>query len=375
MKFDYYMPVHIVSGSGCVRTFDKYAQLGAKCMIVAGRHLYKTSRAFLDVYDGLKRNGVTYTLFTEVENNPSYETVLRIVEQIKKEQAAFVIGIGGGSCMDAAKVAALLATNPDVRGADIYQADNFKNRPLPLILIGTTAGTGSEVTAVGVLTTDLDGQIVKRSVKSPYSYADYALCDAAYTYTLPQAYTLSTALDSISHAIEAYGSKKSGLFEKEYACSALRLVTPALQDYAQHGATAENRQALYTGSILAGLAINGGGTNVAHSMGYQLTNYLGYAHGFACAAILPVVVNMGGAEVLDMMGMENAAEFELFVYDLIRQGMSPVHITREQAQQFARLAMQMPSLNNHVFKPVTYEDCVEIYMETAQKLFGGCTHG
>lgn len=365
------MPVRIVSGTGCVRGFSDYARLGRKCLIVTGRNLYKSSSVFSDLYAGLARCGVEYQLFAQVENNPSVQTVYAAADAARTFGADFIVGVGGGSAMDAAKVAALLCTNPQVCEDAIFDPDVFTSLPMPLILIGTTAGTGSEVTAVGVLTVTEDGDVLKRSVKTPYSYATYALCDPTYTYTLPPAFTVSTALDSISHAVEAYFSQRSGLFEREYALWALRTVTPALQTYLQRGSDPICRRQLYVGSILAGMAINGGGTNFAHSMGYQLTNYLGYAHGFACAVILPQLIARGEDEILTAMNMPSAAAAENFIYGCMRRVMTPVCLSLTQCEKFAALAAKMPSLNKHIFKPYTFEECVDIYASTAQKLAGG----
>lgn len=373
MKFDYCMPVRIVSGSGCVRSFDGYARLGRKCLIVAGKHLHRTSAVFPDLYAGLTRCGVQYELFAQVENNPSVETAFAAVQAARRCNADFIVGVGGGSAMDAAKVAALLYANPGVQAQDIFDPAAFSRPPIPLILIGTTAGTGSEVTAVGVLTVISEGGILKRSVKTPYSYADFALCDPVYTETLPPAVTVATALDSISHAVEAFCSQTCGLFEREYALLALRTVMPALRRYLQQGADSLCRQELYTGSLFAGMAINGAGTNFAHSMGYQLTNYLGYAHGIACAVILPQLLN--DETLLDAMGLPDVQSAEDFIYESIRSVITPVRLTTEQCEQFAELAMKMPSLNKHVFTPYTFEECVHIYALTSQKLADGRKNG
>lgn len=370
MKFDFGMPVRIVSTPDCVRLFDGYGKLGKKCVILTGKHLYPDSPVFADLYEGLQNCGVSYAMFAQVENNPSYETVLKAVDFIASEKAEFVIGVGGGSSMDAAKAAALLAANPQVRGNDIFDSSRFCHRPMPLLLIGTTAGTGSEVTAVSVLTTTSEGSVVKRSVKTPFSYADYALCDPKYTYSLPQKFTYSTALDSICHAVEAYTSKRAGLFEQNFALWALKTVMPALQDFSKVGSNAENRRDLYIGSLLAGLAINGAGTHMAHSMGYQLTNYLGYPHGFACAVLLPEVLRRYDQVqvILQAMGFERVEQYEQFSYDLIRQTVQIPVLSEQQVVAFANLAVKMPSLNNHILEPLDFDTCCEVYRNTWQKL-------
>lgn len=356
------MPVRLVSGEGIVARYEGYSKLGKKCLIISGKNLYKRSSVFADLQKGLCACGVDYKTFFEVENNPSYETVVRAVSAVRAFGADFIVGVGGGSAMDAAKATALLCANPQVTEGELFNASAFVNKPLPLILIGTTAGTGSEVTSASVLTFTFPEGIVKKTVKSAESYATCALCDSTYTQTLSERTTVATALDAICHAVEAYYGKKVGSFGRMYARKAISVIVPALKRFVENGSSKETREELYVGSLYAGCAINEGGTSFAHSLGYQLTNYLGYEHGFACAALLPAFLSKAcDADGLAAYADMTARELSDFVCGLFKKFIPETKISDSDAEKFSNIGLTMPSLNNHVFAPLDKAECEKIY--------------
>ena len=356
------MPVRLVSGEGIVARYDGYSKLGKLCLIISGKNLYKHSSVFADLQKGLRNCGVDYKTFFEVENNPSYETVKRAVSAVRDFGADFIVGVGGGSSMDAAKATALLCANPQVTETDIFNASAFVNKPLPLLVIGTTAGTGSEVTSASVLTFNTPDGIVKKTVKSAESYATCALCDSTYTETLSERTTVTTALDAICHAVEAYYSKKVGSFGRMYSRKAISVIVPALKKFTEHGSSKAVREELYIGSLYAGCAINDGGTSFAHSLGYQLTNYLGYEHGFACAALMPAFISKASdADGLAAYADMTALELSDFIENLFKKYIPETDISDDDAKKFSEIGLTMPSLNNHVFEPLDLNECERIY--------------
>ena len=142
MIINTYMPVEVISGKDCVKTFNRYNTLGKKCAIITGKNMYKKCPVIDDLKEALTKNGVGYLLICEAENNPSPANVFAMAKKTVKFGAEFIIGVGGGSSMDAAKAAALVITNPEVTEETLF-AFEFKNKPMPSIMIGTTAGTGS----------------------------------------------------------------------------------------------------------------------------------------------------------------------------------------------------------------------------------------
>lgn len=300
-NFDMYMPVRLVTGRGCVRkNADRFAALGKRCLIVTSRSAARKSGALADVTAALDSQGIAHTLWDQVKQNPLLLDSVEAGVSAREFGAEFVIGIGGGSALDAAKGTAIFAANETMDPLDAY-ACRWQHAPLPLALVGTTAGTGSEVAPYAVLTRP-DGR--KQSVSSEEIYARVSFGDAAYTDSLPWTFTVSTALDALSHALEAYFSTAANALSDLYAMQAARILRKeltglqTLQEDAARIAPAVRDQ-LYYASVLAGFALAKCGTCYCHSLGYVLSEEHGVPHGMACAALLPDFLQRAGRLVPD----------------------------------------------------------------------------
>jgi len=289
MKTDSYMPVRIYSGRGCVKDNSAvFAKYGKRCLIVTGKSSAKKSGALDDCVSVLKNENIEYLIFDGIEPNPQTSTCFSAGKAAREFEADFIVGIGGGSPMDASKAVAIYAANPDMSEDNIYSRI-IPAKALPVILIGTTAGTGSEVTGVSVLTKTAAGK--KKSISGEDCYAAVSFCDYGYTLNLSKEITLSTALDAFAHALESRVSNNSNEISALYAEKAVSL----LKDYILNLCTAnelseEEREKLYTASIFAGLAINVTGTCFPHTVGYYLTEKYNVPHGKACIAFLPELI-------------------------------------------------------------------------------------
>ena len=283
MTYDVYMPVRCIYGKDAVTENSSLLRgLGSRCLIVTGRHAAKASGALDDACKALEKEGVAYAVFDEITANPLLSSCRKAGEKAREINAEFILGIGGGSPQDSCKAIAIYATNPDLSELDIYKRV-YSNPPLPVALIGTTAGTGSEVTAVSVLTNDETG--VKKSIKGPDCYAKISFCDPKYTYSVPLEQTISTALDAFAHAAEGFFTAKCEGIERLYAEKCIPSLYSCLKALAEGREITEDlRDELYYGSIYAGLVINTCGTAFPHPMGYVLTENYGVSHGTACAA-------------------------------------------------------------------------------------------
>lgn len=287
--FDFYMPVRVLAGENVlIRHADALAALGSRCLLVTGRHSAKASGVLDELTALLQQREIAYDLFDGIEPNPTVESCILAAEQARGFQADFVIGIGGGSPLDAAKVVALLATNP-LTVEQLY-AQQWTQPPLPTVCIGTTAGTGSEVTRVSVLTAD--GK--KRSITADLLYPALSFADPRYTASCSYRTTVTCALDALSHALEGYFSSRATEISDSMAIGAVQTLCDALQalqtlpDAKQGGAAIpmEIRSALYSGAMQAGMTLNLCGAGFPHTMGYILTEEYDLPHGFACAAFL-----------------------------------------------------------------------------------------
>ncbi|MDF3193516.1 iron-containing alcohol dehydrogenase [Pseudomonas sp. 1928-m] len=247
----------------------------------------------VDVLPGFARTDLTVEVFDQVVADPPEAILLAAVEQARALRAQLIVGFGGGSSMDVAKLVALLA-HPDCGQelAQVYGVGNARGQRLPLILVPTTAGTGSEVTQISIITT---GETTKMGVVSPLLLPDLALLDAELTLGLPPAVTAATGIDAMVHAIEAYTSalKKNPLSDL-LAREALRLLAANLDEVVHNGGNREARQAMLLGSCLAGQAFANAPVAAVHALAYPLGGHFHIPHGLSNALVLPHVLGFNG---------------------------------------------------------------------------------
>ena len=204
----HYMPTRILTGFGILQKQKAvFGKLGKRCLIITSKHSGKASGALDDLTAILNESSIAYDVFDRIAQNPTVVSCIEAGRCAHSFDADFIVGIGGGSVMDASKTAAVVAANPQLEEADIY-AQNWKNSPVPLVLIGTTAGTGSEVTYVSVMTNQ-NG--IKKSIHNDDLYARYAFGDPAYTRSMPEKVRISTAIDALAHLLEAYFNNNAEL--------------------------------------------------------------------------------------------------------------------------------------------------------------------
>ena len=318
MTLNSFMPVKLITGAGCVRASAKeLAKLGRRCLIVTGKHSAKVSGALQDVTDTLERSGQEWVLFDEIGQNPRLTDCMAAAEQAIAGGVDFVLGIGGGSALDAAKCIAVLAANPGLTQARLYAFD-WPNAPLKIAAVGTTAGTGSEVTKVSVITTP-DGR--KKSFHHEAIFPALALGDPTYTMSQPPLVTRSTMVDVLAHCAESFFSRAANHLSRCYAVEGIRLLLPVFRVMAENGCDDLDyaaREQLYCASICGGLAINVTGTCFPHTMGYLLTEAFGIPHGTACAVFQKdfyeynkAVVPALAAEYLERIGCGEDEYFSL----------------------------------------------------------------
>ena len=330
MDYHFFLPVRLLCGQDAVRrNAARFAGLGRRCLLVTGRSAAKKSGAFADVTAALDEAGVAWRVFDEIGANPLLADCERAAKLCVSFGADFVAGIGGGSAMDAAKAVALLAANP---GLDVY-APGSRRPALPIVLVGTTSGTGSEVSAVSVLT-DRAGR--KRSIKGDDLYAALAFGDAKYTFSMSREETISTGLDAFCHAMEGYLSPQCDPVSAALAESCLPTLWRAL--FALHAGealTGEMHESLYRDSLTAGFVLNTLGTSYPHPLGYVLTERFGIPHGRACAVFAPSLLRLSldrGSEsakrLLDLLGVPLQTFSEVF---FALADCSGVHLTDEEA--------------------------------------------
>lgn len=232
----------------------------------------------------LDRTNVSHQLFDGVESDPSLETIIQGTKILMEQKADLIIALGGGSAIDAAKAILYFA----------HKAGNEKKKPM-LIAIPTTSGTGSEVTAISVVTDTV--KEVKIPLNDELMLPDMAILDARFTRTVPPSVTAATGLDVLTHAIEAYTSKQENAFTNIYSEYSIKYVAKYLYRAYRCGDDMEAREMMLLASCMAGMAFNNSGLGLTHSIAHSLGGLFHIPHGKANAVLLPYVMEFNSFDV------------------------------------------------------------------------------
>ena len=237
--------------------------------------------------DSLRAQGCEVCVIDDVVADPPQEVVLAAAQRSRAFGADLIVGLGGGSSMDVAKLIAVLADGTQPL-ASMYGVDQVSAHRLPLVQIPTTAGTGSEVTPISIVTT---GENTKAGVVSPRLYADLTLLDAELTLGLPAKVTAATGIDAMVHAIEAYTSRvRKNPLSDMLAREALRLLSGNLLAACRDGGDRAAREAMLLGATLAGQAFANAPVAAVHALAYPIGGIFHVPHGLSNALVLPHVL-------------------------------------------------------------------------------------
>ena len=282
-------------GSGIAATLGEIAgaRLGKSVLFITDAGLVSLGLC-QPAIASLEKAGCSVAVFDQVEADPSLATLMAATQAARAINASGIVGFGGGSSMDVAKLAALLCGS----GEDIDEAwgvANAKGPRLPLVLVPTTAGTGSEVTPVSIITVSGDE---KRGVSSPVILPDLAILDPDLTLGLPASITAATGIDAMVHAIEAYASKSANNnpMSRMLAVEALRLLGANIETAVNHGSDLAARSAMLLGSMLAGMAFANSPVAAVHALAYPVGGIFHVPHGLSNALVLPHVLRFNAPE-------------------------------------------------------------------------------
>ncbi|MEP3074061.1 iron-containing alcohol dehydrogenase [Maricaulis sp.] len=309
-SFDFRTVPHIHSGPGSAGRLASIAAplIGARKRIFLVTDKGVRALGLLDTaVAGLEEAGLTVAIDDSVVADPPEDRVLATVNAAREFGAELVIGFGGGSSMDTAKLVALLL-GTDQPLADMYGVNKVRGGRLPLILIPTTAGTGSEVTPISVVTV---GETSKMGVNDPALYADLAVLDAALTYGLPRAVTAATGIDAMVHCIEAYTSKiEKNPVSDALALAGLKKLHGAIERACTDGQDTQAREDMLLGALLAGQAFANAPVGAVHALAYPLGGIFHVPHGLSNSLMLPPVLRYN-ADIADPLYAEMSAHIGL----------------------------------------------------------------
>jgi alcohol dehydrogenase len=325
----------------------------------------------------LEREGMQVSIYSDVIADPPEAVVHAAAGFARQQGAELVIGLGGGSSMDVAKLVAVLAGSGQPL-AEMYGIGKVSGKRLPLVQVPTTAGTGSEVTNIAIVTT---GETTKMGVVAPQLYADLALLDASLTVGLPAIVTAATGIDAMVHAIEAYTSRhKKNPLSDMLARQALSLLSANLVKACENGQDLDARQAMLLGACMAGQAFSNAPVAAVHALAYPIGGIFHVAHGLSNSLVLPHVLRfnlpsatslyaeLAGIVVPHAAGSEEARAQALIVamqqiatITGVETTLQQVGITERDLDRLAGDAMLQTRLLGNNPREITREDARAIY--------------
>ena len=358
------------------------------CKILGSNILFITDKDLMSLklteptLNELKKFSSKVEIFEDVEADPSLKTLLNSIEIGKKMKATGVIGFGGGSSMDVAKLTSLiLGSNENIEEA--WGVSNAKGPRLPLVLVPTTAGTGSEVTPISIITV---GEEEKKGVSSPIILPDVAILDPDLTIGLPAHTTAATGIDAMVHAIEGYASanKNNNPISKMLSIEALKLLGGSIEKAVFDGSNIEARGNMLIGAMLAGKSFANSPVAAVHALAYPIGGTFHVSHGLSNSLVLPYVLRFNSA---DNKATKDYAELAPYVFPDINtnqgsqavcsefidrmeslskklglpQKLREVNIPKEACIKMAKDAMKQSRLLVNNPREVTEKDALNIY--------------
>jgi alcohol dehydrogenase class IV len=367
MKINYSMPTRILMGENCVFEHRGFLGcLGAKALLVTGKHSARANGALDDVVKALEANRQAFFLYDQVMSNPTVDCAFDAAAAAQREGCDFVLAIGGGSPMDAGKAAAALAVQ-ELKRSEIFGASFPK--ALPIAAVPTTAGTGSEVTPYAILTNDIAQ--TKTSISSPAMFPQLALLDAGYMRDLSPVVTVNTAIDALSHAVEGMLSVRASALSDILAKESISIIAGCFDALKGEGLDMAVRRNLLYASTLAGMVIANTGTTAIHSMGYMLTYFKhldhGRANGLLFAEFLKFVEAREDAkgrrripEILSALRMGSLDEFAAALEGLLGKREK---VAAGELEQWAEKAIATKNIRNCVVE-LKKDELLEIFRKS-----------
>ncbi|QAA31830.1 iron-containing alcohol dehydrogenase family protein [Clostridium manihotivorum] len=365
MEFGFYLPVKIFFGDDVVvKNSSEFRKLGRKALIVTGRNSSKINGSLDDVIRALEKEEIEYKVFNEVEENPSLETIEKGAEIGKKFDAHFIIGVGGGSPLDASKAIALFIKNPDLNIDNAFTSEKLES--IPVAAIATTSGTGSEVTQYSIVT--VNKEKTKKNLGQEV-FPKIAFLDSKYTSALSYEITVNTAIDAFTHLVEGYLNVNSTLASEIYGEKGFEIFSRCFKKLLDNNLDKKFREEVMAASTIAGIQIAQTGTSLPHGMGYALTYNKGLPHGLANGVLTIEYLKSFKEQskirrMLKLLDLKSIDELSQIFNKLFKVDIA---ITEQEIVEYATsFAANKAKLKNHT-EVVTTEDIIKIYKNSLLK--------
>ena len=362
MNMKFFMPTRVImEKDAVVNNASLFLEYGKKALIVTGKHSAEINGSLEDTIKALNKCNINYVVFNEVEENPSLETIQKAADIGNDFGCEFIIGIGGGSPLDASKAIAVMMKNPEVSKENIIGAGKLD--ALDVVAIPTTSGTGSETTQYSIVT------VHKEKTKMNLGqevFPKIALLDAKYTEFMPVKTTISTAIDAFSHLVESYLNKNANIVTDGIIEKSLTIWGKTIPSLLAGKFTYEDRENLMIASTMAGVVIAQTGTSLPHGMGYPLTYFKNIPHGLANGCLykeyLAVFKDREKVNnIWRLLGLKSYKEMEDILVSLTKIN---IEISEEEIKSYTEAMWQNKGkLKNHT-EDITYEELYNIYYNT-----------
>ena len=330
-----------------------------------------------EIWSEFEKNNIEYQIYAEINQEPGIKDIDRALEELKVDRNFDgVIGIGGGSVMDTAKV---LAAAGEIEGSIVNYigTDKIKKKALPMIMLPSTAGTGSEATPNAIVKNEKAES--KQGIVSTYLIPDLVVLDPSLTLSLPAKVTAETGMDAFTHAIECFICNKSNEMSDLYALKAVEYISKYIRRAVKNKEDKEARYYMLLASFMGGVAITNSGTGGVHALSYPLGGKYGISHGLSNSVLLPAVMDFNSRAVpekfieiaeamaLKIEGLSDekivskaVEEIKKLIEDLEIK-LENFKITDELIDDLAKNAMQVERLLNNNPNEINYDDAVKIY--------------
>jgi len=380
-QYNLKMPTNVFAGPDAMQNLDTIIKDGVKKItIFTGNEIFKLG--LLDeVISIIEKNNIEYEILSDIPTEPSYTEAQKVIDQFKALNSDFIIGVGGGSVMDIAKLASVLSTD-DYTVKDLLENPLLAKKQVSSLMIPTTAGTGSEATPnsiVGVPEKNLKVGIVNGEL-----IADHVILESNMIKNLPKSIAAATGIDALAHAIECFTSKKANPISDTFALEALDLILNNIIEACTNPDALEAKRKMLLGSFYAGVAITSSGTTAVHGLSYPLGGKYHIAHGVSNAILLTPVMKFNEpvikellAKAYDRVVKETNEELTVnekskYIIDLLENivetleiptSLKAFNVPKEDLEALVEAGMEVQRLLVNNMREVTPDDARKIYLE------------
>ena len=380
-QYNLKMPTNVFAGSDAMQNLNTIIKDGVtKIAIFTGENIRKIG-LLDDVISIIEKNNIEYEILSAIPTEPSYTEAQEVIDKFKALNSDFIIGVGGGSVMDIAKLASVLSTD-DYTVKDLLENPLLAKKQVTSLMIPTTAGTGSEATPNSIV--GVPEKKLKVGIVNGELIADHVILDSNMIKNLPKPIAAATGIDAIAHAIECFTSKKANPISDTFALEALDLIINNIIEACTNPDALEAKSNMLLGSFYGGVAITSSGTTAVHALSYPLGGKYHIAHGVSNAILLTPVMKFNEPVIKDLLAKAydrvvketneelNVNEKSKYIIDLLENivetleiptSLKAFNVPEEDLEELVEAGMQVQRLLVNNMREVTPEDARKIYLE------------